>query len=254
MFFSTASVPLVLIALIGDATGLSAFERLTASEQLAAAFHARRMAPSEADQKCIDETGAMFDPNSDEDGNVTESKLQIAQAEAMALCDGYSIEYSSRNVTTGEGTANETTISVLETGHAVINFVGCDHVPLWEEECIIAGGFVGSVPNLDLHCQVRDDAPPGLAGGIITSSLRGFDDCFAASCESTVQKLQAGMFDDILGLPMLASTIAAIAECEVTLVDDQVPDDTTTSSAISVAANSLRVGGIFLSLVASVMI
>ena len=68
MFLSTASVPLVLIALIGDATGLSAFDRLTASEHLAAAFHARRMAPSEAGQKCIDETQAMVDPNSDEDG------------------------------------------------------------------------------------------------------------------------------------------------------------------------------------------
>jgi hypothetical protein len=32
------------------------------------------------------------------------------------------------------------------------------------------------------------------------------------------------------------------------LVDDQVPDDTTTSSAISMSANSFRVGGIFLSL------
>jgi len=196
--------------LIGDATGLSAFERLTASEHLAAAFHARRMAPSEADQRCIDETGAMFDPNSDEDGNVTESKLQIAQTEAIVLCDGYSIEYSSRNVTTGEGTANETTIPVLETGHVELDLVGCDHVPLWEEECNNASGFGGSVPDLDTRCLINDDAPPGLAGAIITSSLRNVYDCFAASCESTVQKLQSGMFDDILGLPLLAGTIAAL--------------------------------------------
>ena len=140
MFLSTASVPLVLIALIGDATGLSTFDRLTASEQLAAAFYARRMAPSEADQKCIDETRAMFGPNSDEDGNVTESKLKIAQDEAGDLCDGYFVEYSYRNVTTGEGTVNETTTSVLETGRAFNDFVGCDHIPIWEEECINAGG------------------------------------------------------------------------------------------------------------------
>ena len=125
MFLSTASVPLVLISLISDATGLSTFDRLTASEHLAAAFHARRMAPSEAGQKCIDETQAMVDPNSDEDGNVTGSKLQIAQDEAMTLCDGYFVEYSSRNITTGEGTANETTIPVLETGHVEFDFVGC---------------------------------------------------------------------------------------------------------------------------------
>ena len=254
MFLSTASVPLVLIALIGDATGLSTFDRLTASEQLAAAFYARRMAPSEADQKCIDETRAMFGPNSDEDGNVTESKLKIAQDEAGDLCDGYFVEYSYRNVTTGEGTVNETTTSVLETGRAFNDFVGCDHIPIWEEECINAGGFVGGVPDLDTRCLINDDAPPGLAGAIITSSLRGFDECFPASCESTVQKLQSGMFDDILGLPMLAGTVAAIAECEVTLVDDQVPDDTTTSSAISMTANYFRVGDIFLSLVALVMI
>ena len=254
MFLSTASVPLVLISLISDATGLSTFDRLTVSEHLAAAFHARRMAPSEADQKCIDEIRAMFGPNSDEDGNVTESKLQIAQDEALDLCDGVFVESSSRNVTTGEGTANETTIPVLETGHVEFDFVGCDHIPLWEEECINAGGFVGGVPDLDTRCLINDDAPPGLAGAIITSSLRGFDECFPASCESTVQKLQSGMFDDILGLPMLAGTVAAIAECEVTLVDDQVPDDTTTSSAISMTANYFRVGGIFLSLVALVMI
>ena len=249
MFFPTAFVPLVLIALIGDATGLSTFDRLTASEQLEAAFRARRMAPSEADQKCIDETRAMFDPNSDEDGNVTESKLQIAQEEAMDLCDGNFVEYSSRNVT-----VNETTISVLETGHQEIDLVDCDHIPIWEEECINAGGFVASVPDLDTRCLIGDDAPPGLAGAIITSSLRGLDDCFAASCESTVQKLQSGLFDGILGLPMLAGSLAAFVECEVTLVDDQVPDDTTTSSAISMTANSFRVGGIFLSLVALMMI
>ena len=261
MFLSTASVPLVLMALIGDATGLSAFDRLTASEHLAAAFHARRMAPSEADQKCIDESRKMWGGCScDKDGNVTEeateSKLSIAYDEALVQlqCDGHFQEVSFRNVTIDEGTVNETTISGLESVDYGANLVGCDHVPLWEEECINAGGFVGSVPDLDLHCQVRDDAPPSAAGAVLTGSHRNVYDCFAASCESTVQKMQSGMFDDILGLSTLAGPFAAFADCEVTLVDDQVPDDTTTSSAISVAANSLRVGGIFLSLVTLVMI
>ena len=262
MFLSTAFVPLVLIALIGDATGLrlSTFDRLTASEQLEAAFHARRMAPSEADQKCIDESRAMWGGcNCDKDGNVTEStetKLSIAWDEAMdqLQCDGWFEEFSFRNITIDEGTVNETTVEVIESVHAEADLVGCDHLPLWEEECTNAGGFVESVPDLDLHCRVPDDAPPQAAGLVYTSSLRNLYECFAPSCESTVQKLQSGVFDDILGLGTLAGPLAAFAECEITLVDDQVPDDTSTSSAISMTVNSFRVGGIFLSLVALMMI
>ena len=169
-------------------------------------------------------------------------------------CDGYFEEMSFRNITIDEGTVNETTVEALESAHVANDLVGCDHLPLWEEECINAGGFVESFPDLDLHCRIHDDAPPTAAGAVFTSTLRNVYDCFAPSCESTVQKIHSGVFDDILGLGTLAGPVAAFAECEVTLVDDQVPDDTTTSSAISMTANFFRVGGIFLSLVAFVMI
>mmetsp|Transcript_23330 Transcript_23330/g.67274 ORF Transcript_23330/g.67274 Transcript_23330/m.67274 type:complete len:257 (+) Transcript_23330:96-866(+) len=256
MFLSTGFVTLALISLISNAAGLSPFDRLTASQRLEAAFHARRMLPSEADQKCIDDINALFSScNCTGDANVTEpTELEIAQGEALALCDGYVEEILFRNVTTDEGTVNETTVEVLEALHLEFDFFGCDHVSLWEGECIDAGGFVASVPDLDLRCLTDDEAPLSFAGAVFTSSIRGLDDCFAASCESTVQKLQSGLFDDILGLPMLAGPVEPFAECEVTLVDDQVPDDTTTSSAISMTTNSFLVGGIFISLVALVTI
>jgi hypothetical protein len=254
MILSTAApIYLVLVSsLIGKATGLSPFGHLamTAGERLEATLQARRMATSEADQKCIDDTAAMFGPCSCGDDNVTETELTIAQNEALAQCPPVE-EYVRRNVTIDEGTANETTVEVVEKYHADVNMNGCDVVPLYEGECIDAGGFVARIPDLDLRCDVVD-----ITAAVLTSSLRGVDDCFAASCESTVQKLQSGSVNDLLGFGILAGPqILAMGECEATLVGDQFPagDDATTSGTVSITTNSFHAGGIFLSLVAFVV-
>lgn len=273
MPLSTAFVSLILLVAssISDVTGLSPFsprlDETTAAaahsnnnerlEHLEDAFRARRMAPTEADQKCIDDTKAMFYY----DNSTTWTELTMAQSEAVAQCDGYYSEVSLRNVTSiDEETGSETTIEAFENIHVEGNLVGCDVLSLWEEQCIDAGGFVARVPDLDLTCLVTsDDAPPNVAGASATASLRSLDDCFAASCEGTVKKLQSGTFDGLVGLPMLAGPLDPISECEVTLVGDQASagtndgGDDTTSGAISTIANLNHVGGIVLLFVASVV-
>ena len=222
---------------------------------LEGAFHARRMAPTEADQKCIDDTKAMFG-NCDCNGNgnfTDQTELAAAQNEAVAQCEGYYGEASFGNATSiDEETGSETTIEIVESVHQEANFVGCDVISLWEGQCIDAGGFVARIPDLDISCLVTSDPdpnPPNIVGASVTASLRNFNDCFAASCESTVQKLQSGTFDGLFGLPMLAGPFDPISECEATLVDDKASmmdeDDTTSGAAISTITNVILVGGIF---------